>query len=388
MMQSTTMRGRSRSEEIVEYNLRIDRQRGRFFKLALVLVVLVPTVASSLYYGLIASNRFVSEAQYVVRGVSTQRATGVDILFRTLGISRAVDDTNAVQNYLLSRDAVRALEAKVPLRRIFSTASADWGSRFPRPWRDDSFESLYDYYRDRVQIVTNSKSGITELAVATFRPEDSVTIAVALLEVAEEMVNRLNERARNDLVDAARREVQQSEAALLEVQKHLTAYRNRELVVDPMKNSAAILETIGALTNDVAQASARLSEVEATTPNSPLRHGLRAQLTSLQQQITNLRSLLAGDEKALATNLSIYERLTLERSLADNRLGAATTAYIAAQQEAQRKQIYVERVVSPNLSDESTAPRRLRAVATVFTVCVTFFVVMWIILVGAKEHAQ
>lgn len=388
MMQSTTMRGRSRSEEIVEYNLRIDRQRGRFFKLALVLVVLVPTVASSLYYGLIASNRFVSEAQYVVRGVSTQRATGVDILFRTLGISRAVDDTNAVQNYLLSRDAVRALEAKVPLRRIFSTASADWGSRFPRPWRDDSFESLYDYYRDRVQIVTNSKSGITELAVATFRPEDSVTIAVALLEVAEEMVNRLNERARNDLVDAARREVQQSEAALLEVQKHLTAYRNSELVVDPMKNSAAILETIGALTNDVAQASARLSEVEATTPNSPLRHGLRAQLTSLQQQITNLRSLLAGDEKALATNLSIYERLTLERSLADNRLGAATTAYIAAQQEAQRKQIYVERVVSPNLSDESTAPRRLHAVATVFTVCVTFFAVMWIILVGAKEHAQ
>ena len=388
MMQSTTMRGRSRSEEIVEYNLRIDRQRGRFFKLALVLVVLVPTVASSLYYGLIASNRFVSEAQYVVRGVSTQRATGVDILFRTLGISRAVDDTNAVQNYLLSRDAVRALEAKVPLRRIFSTASADWGSRFPRPWRDDSFESLYDYYRDRVQIVTNSKSGITELAVATFRPEDSVTIAVALLEVAEEMVNRLNERARNDLVDAARREVQQSEAALLEVQKHLTAYRNSELVVDPMKNSAAILETIGALTNDVAQASARLSEVESTTPNSPLRHGLRAQLTALQQQITNLRSLLAGDEKALATNLSIYERLTLERSLADNRLGAATTAYIAAQQEAQRKQIYVERVVSPNLSDESTAPRRLHAVATVFTVCVTFFAVMWIILVGAKEHAQ
>ena len=89
-MQSTTMRGRSRSEEIVEYNLRIDRQRGRFFKLALVLVVLVPTVASSLYYGLIASNRFVSEAQYVVRGVSTQRATGVDILFRTLSLHDAL----------------------------------------------------------------------------------------------------------------------------------------------------------------------------------------------------------------------------------------------------------------------------------------------------------
>lgn len=387
-MQATAMRQRSRSEEIAEYNLRIDRQRGRFFKLAFVLVVLMPTVASSVYYGLIASNRFVSEAQYVVRGVSTQRATGIDILFRTFGISRAVDDTNVVQNYLLSRDAVRALEAKVPLRRIFSVTSADWVARFPRPWRDDSFESLYDYYRDRVQIVTNSKSGITELSVETFRPEDSSAIATALLETAEEMVNRLNERARNDLVDAAQREVQHSETALLKIQKHLTMYRNRELVVDPMKNSAAILETIGVLTNEHAQASARLSEVEATTPQSPLRHGLRAQLTSLQQQIANQRLLLAGDDKALATNLSTYERLTLERALADNRLGAATTAYLAARQEAQRKQIYVERIVSPNLSDESTAPRRLRAVATVFTVCITFFSVMWIILVGAKEHAQ
>lgn len=378
----------SHSEEVVEYNLRIDRQRGRFFKWAFVFVVLIPTVASAGYYGLVASDRFVSEAQYVVRGVSTQRANGIDILFRTFGISRAVDDTNAVQNYLLSRDAVHALEAKVPLRRIFSSASADGAARFPRPWRDDSFESLYDYYRDRVHIVTNSKTGISELSVVTFQPEDSVMIATALLRTAEEMVNRLNDRARKDLVDSARREVEYSEAALFEVQRRLTIYRNAELVVDPKKNSAAILDTMGVLTKELAQASARLSEVEATTPQSPMRQGLRAQMASLQQQIAEHRLLLAGDDKALATNLSTYERLTLERELADSRLGAATTAYLAAQQEAQRKKIYIERIVSPNLPDESTDPRRLRAVATVFTVCITFFAVMWIILVGAKEHAQ
>src|ERR1700741_4509900 len=132
----------SRSEEVVEYNLNIDRRRALFFRWAFVLVVVVPVFLSAVYYGLVASDRFVSEAQYVVRGVSTQRATGLDILFRTFGISRAVDDTHAVQNYLLSRDAVRALEPKVKLREIFSNETADRLSRFPRLWRDNSFESL------------------------------------------------------------------------------------------------------------------------------------------------------------------------------------------------------------------------------------------------------
>lgn len=276
----------------------------------------------------------------------------------------------------------------MPLREIFSNGNADLASRFPRPWRDGSFESLYDYYRDRVHIVTNSKSGITVLSVATFQPQDSVAIATALLGIAEDMVNRLNERARLDLVDAAQREVEHSEARLLEVQRRLTTYRNTELVVDPMKDSAAILDTIGVLAREVAQTSARLSELEATTPQNPARQGLRAQLASLRQQIASQRALLVGDDRALAKNLSIYERLTLERELADNRLGVATTAYLSARQEAQRKQIYVERIVNPNLPDESTEPRRLRAVATTLTVSVTFFAIMWIILVGAKEHAQ
>lgn len=378
----------SRSEEVLEYNLNVDRRRALFFRWAFVLIVVVPTVLSALYYGLIASDRFVSEAQYVVRGVTTQRATGLDILFRTFGISRAVDDTHAVQNYLLSRDAVRALEPKVKLREIFSSEASDRLSRFPRLWRDNSFESLYDYYRDRIQIVTDSKRGITTLTVSTFRAEDSLAIASALLEAAEAMVNRLNERARSDSVDAARREVQQAEAELLEIQRRLTIYRNSELLVDPTKNSAAILDTIGALTKELVQASARLAEVEATTPQSPTRQGLRAQMTALQEQIARQRNLLAGDDKALAANLSQYERLVLERDLADKRLGGATTAYIAAQQEAQRKQIYIERIVNPNLPDESTEPLRLRAVATTAVVCFTFFAVMWILVVGAREHAQ
>lgn len=378
----------SRSEEVVEYNLNIDRRRAWFFRWAFILIVIVPTILSAGYYGLIASERFVSEAQYVVRGVSTQRATGLDILFRTFGISRAVDDTHAVQNYLLSRDAVRALEPKVNLREIFSSESSDRLSRFPRLWRDNSFESLYDYYRDRIQIVTDSKRGITTLSVTTFHAEDSLAIASALLEAAEAMVNRLNERARSDSVDAARREVEQAERELLDIQRRLTNYRNTELLVDPTKNSAAILDTIGVLTKELAQASARLAEVEATTPQSPTRQGLRAQLSALQEQIARQRSLLAGDDKALAANLSRYERLVLERDLADKRLAGATTAYIAAQQEAQRKQIYIERIVNPNLPDESTEPLRLRAVATTGVVCFTFFAVMWILMVGAKEHAQ
>src|SRR5262249_40018846 len=141
------------------------------------------------------SNRFVSQAQFVVRGVESPRTAGLDIFFRTFGISRAVDDTNTVQNYMLSRDAVRALEAQLPLRQIFSRDEADALASFPHFWRGDSFEMLFEYYQQHVSVLQDASSGIVNLKVVTFRPDDSRALARGLLTLAEAMVNRMNVRA-------------------------------------------------------------------------------------------------------------------------------------------------------------------------------------------------
>ena len=104
-------------------------------------------------------------------------------MFRTFGIARTVDDSNVVESYLISRDAVRELQAAAPLREIYSRPGADvfsrfprlWGvfSRFPRFWTHDSFEQLYWYYLDRVKVVPDTDTGITTLEVQAFRADDA-----------------------------------------------------------------------------------------------------------------------------------------------------------------------------------------------------------------------
>ncbi|MGO7259050.1 capsule biosynthesis protein, partial [Rhizobium brockwellii] len=74
-------------------------------------------------------------------------------------------------------------------------------------------------------------------------------MANALVQHAEELVNRLNDRARQDAIRYAQVEVGDSQVRLSSMQKSLTDFRNRESLVDPTKQSAAALDMISRLSD-------------------------------------------------------------------------------------------------------------------------------------------
>jgi capsular polysaccharide transport system permease protein len=95
---------------------------------------------------------------------------------------------------------------------------------------------------------------------------------------------------------------------------------------------------------------------------------------------------LAGTEQGLATQVSAFEQLTMLRDLTEKSLSASVISLETARQEARRQQIYIEKVIEPNLADESTQPQRIRSVAMVFMVSFSLLAVGWILTVGVKEH--
>ena len=108
----------------------------------------------------------------------------------------------------------------------------------------------------------------------------------------------------------------------------------------------------------------------------------------MQGQIDQERAKLAGGSGSLAPIVSSYERLTLLRDLAEKDVAAAQGNLEAARQEAQRQHLYIQIPISPNLADESTEPERLRAISTVFVTGFAIFAFVWILMVGASEHAH
>ena len=362
---------------------------GRRLRRALgTLFVVAPTLAAAIYYGLWAQPRVVSPAEVVGRGMQSARGGGLDALLRTFGVARAGDDANIVESYMLSRDAVRAVDKIVTLREVFSRPEGDKFARFPAFWESDTFEGLYSHYKRRVTVRQNRTRGITQLSVETFRPEDSRRVAAALLGVAEQMVNAMNTRAHDDAVGAAERAVRDAEQQVMSAQAALTSFRDAAALVDPSKSSSATLDTMTTLTLDLARIQAQNAQMRQQAVASPALEPMVAQERALRARIEEERRTLAGAPGALASKVGDYERLTLTRSIADKSLAAAMTSLESSREEARRQQIYIEQLVTPNLSDYAEEPQRLRMIFTVALVCAMGYAVFWILSVGAREHAQ
>jgi len=369
--------------------LRKRQRHWRVRRMVFWLLVVLPTLWACVFYALIAMPRYVTETKIVVRSASTVRMTGLDLLFRTIGLSKAVDDAYVVRDYLLSRDVIRDLAAQgVSARDIFMNPVADRLSRHPRLWREDSLESLHSYFLNRVRVVEDDAKGILTLRVTAFTPEDAQMMSQAMVRLAEAMVNRMNTRAQRDATTNAQQEVGLARQEIADAQMALAFFRNSEALFDPSRSSVSIIETISQLSTDLSFASAELSQVQRSSPNSPAIPSIKSRIAALEARIAIERGAMAGSESSLVNKVASFDQLVLRRTIAEKRLESAIGSLEAARQEALRQHIYIEQVVAPALPDAPTEPRRTRSIITIFVVGFVLFGVYWILSVAAEEHAQ
>lgn len=365
------------------------RTHARWRALAFLLLVVIPSTFALVFYAMVAAPRYVSETRIVVRSASTVRMTGLDLLFRTIGFSKAVDDAYVVRDYLLSRDIIRDLDAAgLSVREVFTRAPADRLSRHPRLWRGDTQEALYEYFLDRVSVTEDDAKGILTLRVIAFTAEDAHGMARAMVRLAEGMVNRMNARSQRDATASAEEEVRLARVEITDAQLALTVFRNNESLLDPSKASLAVIETIGQLSTDLTYVRAELAQVQRNSPGSPMIPSLRSRIAALEGRIQIEQGKVAGTQASLSNKIASYEQLNLRRTIAEQRLTAAIGSLEAAAQEARRQHIYIEQVVAPGFPDASMEPRRIRAIITVLVIGLVLFGVYWIFSVAAEEHAQ
>jgi capsular polysaccharide transport system permease protein len=368
-------------------SIRADLRRGGL-NLMFAVMVILPVSLATIYYTLIASDIYVSEAKFIVRGVKGQTIGGLASFFRTLGIARAEDDAFAVQNYMRSRDAVQKLDAKFKLAKLYSRPGVDPIASFGVLWPDPRFERLYEYYLSRVEVTHNDVTGITTLKVQAFTPEDAHAIARSLLVISEQLVNQMNDRASTDALRKARSVVADAEERVFEAQRKLTEYRNREKFIDPASASKKVFEVIGKLDAEKSNVQRQIAEITKNSPQSPALDNLRVREKALADQIALEQARVVGTDGSLANKFSAFERLELQRKFADRALELALDAVDAANQETRSKQLYIQTITKPNLPDVAAEPRRLRYVLAVALVSLALWSMAWLSVVGAREHSN
>jgi capsular polysaccharide transport system permease protein len=350
-------------------------------------IVGMPTLVAGVYYFAIASDLYLSEADFIVRSPKQVQTSMLGALLQTTGLGRAADDTAAVQDFIMSRDAVRKLEHQNDLRAILGRPEGDFVARFPGILRRSDFEALFRRYDYFVSVETDTSTGVTSLRVKAFRPEDAQKIASALLTYSEQLINELNERSRRDAVETAQREVDRAQERIARIQSELTAYRVQQKMLDPKATSAGVLELIGQLNSALANARTQLGELLKASPNSPQIPLVKTRIASLENLIAEERAKLSGESNSVVTTLTEYERLTLERELAEKALASAFTSLEAARIEAQRQQLYLEPIAQPNLPDYPLYPKRVASFTMVLVSCLVAYGIVWLLVVSAREHA-
>ena len=348
------------------------------------LTVVLPTLAAIVYFGFIASDIYISEARFVVRSPERQTASPLGMLLKGTGFTRAQDDSYTVQDFILSRDALRILDEKLDLRSVFG--KGDMFSRFPGLDQDDSLESMHRYYPNRVSVQLDSISSIATVTVRAFSAAEAQQINRQVLEMGEARVNQLNERGRQDMIRFAANEVSEAGKKANLAALTLAHYRNEKGVIDPEKQSAIPLQQIAKLQDERIATKSQLAQLQLLTKNNPQIPVLEQRIQMLETEIELESGRVAGGSRSLASKAAEFQRLALEKEFADKQLASSLASLEQARNEAQRQQLYLERITHPSLPDAATEPRRLRAILAVFVLGLIAWGVLSMLIAGIKEH--
>lgn len=361
-------------------------KRFRDFRPLFFFTVVVPTLLATIYFGFVASDVYVSESRFTVRSPAKSTPTGLGALIKSSGFANAGDEVYAAQDYVTSRDALKALNQNSAFTHAYSSSSISIFDRFAGIFSSESFEELYRYYKKKVDLRYESSSSIVTLTVRAYTPQDAGKFNEQLLAMAEATVNKLNERGRQDLVRFAQREVDDAKLKSQTAALALSAYRNSIGIVDPEKQASVQIQMISKLQDQLIATRTQLAETRTVSPKNPQIEVLRARAKSLSDEIDNQLGLVAGSSKSLSSRAAQYQRVLLENQFAEKQLASAMISLDEARNEANRKQAYVERIVQPNIPDEPLEPRRLRGILSTLILGLAAWAIISMLIAGMLEH--
>lgn len=351
-------------------------------------IVVVPTLLASLYFGLIASDLYVSESRFVVRSATQpQGATSLGAILQTMGFARSTDDTFSVHDFILSRDIVMELRDKHDLETLLSRPEGDFLHHYPPFWAGRTFEQLYRTYKRFVTVEFDTSTGISTLEIQALRPDDAQALARAILSASEGLINRMNSRAHTDTVRAAENDVARMEKRVVAAQAAITDYRLKTRDLDPRAQATTSYTLLGQLSLQLANAQAQLRQVETAAPNSPQLSSLRESVNAIRAELNRENARLTGQGGSMATSLSGYERLLLEQEFASKALASANVSLETARQTALRQQLYLEEIVKPLKPDYPIYPRRILNIFLVLLLSLMTFGIAWLISASVREHS-
>ncbi|MFN3938738.1 MAG: capsule biosynthesis protein [Gemmobacter sp.] len=357
---STRVRAQSPASEVERIQRDILRRRRR--RLALLMArlgafVMLPTFIAGWYFYVVATPLYATKSEFVIQQAEPQAAAGLRSMFSGTQFATA-QDSMAVQGYLQSREAMQRLDRDVGFRVHFAGPQIDPILRLDP---DASFEAAFKTYRSNVKISYDPTEGIIKMEVSAPSPELSEAWSKALIAYAEEQVDRMTQRLREQQMQDARSSFEDAEAKMQAAQARVVELQERFKVLSSEVEVGLITAQITALEGQLTQDRLSLAQMLSNpSPNRARVEPLQRRVATLESEIAALRARLTeGNADGASIARVQSELLVAEADVATRQLllSQSLQQMESARIEANRQVRYLSVSVSPVAPDVATYPR-------------------------------
>lgn len=351
----------TRAKEIIKMQRDIvRRRRSRLFQLfsRLAAFVAIPTLIAGYYFFAIATPMYSTKSEIVIQQAdSGGGGGGIGSLFQGTGLGSS-QDSIAVQGYLNSIEAMLRLEQDLGFIRHFSQPEIDPLQRLEL---DATQTEAHKVYKKRVKISYDPTEGIIKMEVIAADPEVAKQFAERLIFYAEEQVDNLTQRLREDQMKGARDSFADAQANLRAANERVVRLQSSLGVLNAESEVGAIMGRIAQLETQLQEKELQLQQLlDNSRPNQARVDGARGDIRRLQGFIQVERAKLTETSSSSQSLATITAQMRLAELDVQNwqlMQSQAMSQMESARIEANRQTRYLSLAVSPVAPDEPAYPR-------------------------------
>lgn len=368
-----------RAKEILRIQRDIARRRRRKLLLLfarLSVFVFLPTLLAGWYFFKMASPLYATRSEFVIQQADTAAGGGFGGFFSGTQFATS-QDSITVQSYLQSRDAMLRLDQDLGFKAHFSQDHID---PIQRLQPDATNEAAYKIYARNVKIGFDPTEGIIKMEVIAADPQVSAAFSRALIGYAEERVDKLTQRLREDQMKGARESYADAEAKVLSAQEKVLALQEQLGVLDPASETGVKMGQVATLEGELQKKRLELEQLmDNSQPNRARVDGVKGDIDRLEKLISELRATLTQSNEGTSSLAAITGRLRIAEAELETRqlmLSQAAQQLEVARIEANKQVRYLSLGVSPVAPDQATYPRALENTALAFAIFAGIYLMM------------
>jgi len=315
------------------------------------------------YWGLYASDRYISEAHVIIQSTEMNSGQSFDLGTLLGNVSAGNQpDQLLMRDYLLSLDMLKKLDAELHLRDHYSDPRHDLLSRL---WSKNNdileVEEFYDYYLERVSVEYDDYAGVLVIKAQGYDPQTAQAITAALVRDGERFMNALAHSLAKDQVDFLSQQIGDINRATMAARQALLNYQNKHGLVSPQGTTENLAGIVNAMEGQLSTLqTSRAAMLGYLMPDSANIVELNLQIGALEKQIASEKAKLAAPQgKALNSTVEEYQRLEMEAGFTQDLYKTALTALEKGRFEASRTLKKMSVLQAPTLPEYPLEPRRL-----------------------------